>query len=51
MTDDIAKMVSDGDQELLDGGVFPSLRSIRSWFYVRNGELHTYLDDPGSVPF
>jgi hypothetical protein len=51
MLDDIAEMLADGDRELLDGGVFPMLTSVRSVFYVRNGELHTWLDSPGESPF
>jgi len=44
MIDDIAGRISDGDRELLDRRLF-LLPSIRSLFYIRNGELYADEND------
>ena len=36
----IMEMLSDGDKESLDRYWFASLPSVRSGYYVRNGELY-----------
>jgi len=51
MTDSITEMLSDGDKESMDRYWWPSLPSVRSSYYVRNGELYVFTDDPGSPPF
>ena len=50
MIDDLAEMVSDGDKETLDRCLFASLPSIRSQYYVRNGELYVSADNPAAAP-
>ena len=51
MCTSIAEMLSDGDKESLDRYWFAELPSVRSSYYVRNGELYVDVDDPGSPPF
>ena len=47
----IAEMLSDGDKELCDRYWFDSLPSVRSSYYVRNGELYVDTDDLPGPPF
>jgi len=51
MTDSIAEMLSNGDKESADRYWWPFLPSVRSSYYVRNGELYVDTDDLPGPPF
>jgi len=51
MIDSIAGMLSDGDKESLDRYWFAELPSVRSSYYVRNGDLYVDTNDPPFPPF